>query len=146
MLWWLPTIKLFLLLLHKCNFVTVLNCDVNIWYSGYQKYDVFKSLFNSQRGCDPQAEECCSRLWQSVMIFLDCIFILKLRIHGSMVYSTSCISMPLTCNEDLRTYIRKKWWEKSRQRIDEEDEKKEELWKRNEWMEGERKEGRKEKE
>jgi hypothetical protein len=29
------TIKLFLYLLHNCNFSTVMNCDVNTGYAGY---------------------------------------------------------------------------------------------------------------
>ena len=34
-LWWPPTITLFLLLLRNCNFVNVTDCNVNNWYAGY---------------------------------------------------------------------------------------------------------------
>lgn len=33
MLWWTPTIKLLLLLLHNCSFATVMICNINIWYA-----------------------------------------------------------------------------------------------------------------
>jgi hypothetical protein len=33
MMWWPPTIKLFLLLLHNCNFATVMNHNVNTLYA-----------------------------------------------------------------------------------------------------------------
>jgi hypothetical protein len=39
MLWWLPPIKPFLLLLHNYNFATAMNHTVNILYSGYLIYD-----------------------------------------------------------------------------------------------------------
>lgn len=32
MLWWPPDIKLFSLLLHICNFATVINCNINICF------------------------------------------------------------------------------------------------------------------
>lgn len=35
MLWWPPTRKLFPLLFHNCNFVTITNYNVNICYAGY---------------------------------------------------------------------------------------------------------------
>ena len=54
MLWWPPTIRLFSLLLHDCNFATVVNCNVNIWYAGYL-------IFSSLRGLNPQVENHWSR-------------------------------------------------------------------------------------
>ena len=49
-----PNHKIISLLLHNCNFVTVINHNVNIWYAGYLTWD-------SQRGQDRQVEKCCSR-------------------------------------------------------------------------------------
>ena len=46
--------KVILLLLHNCNFTTVMNCNVNVWDTGYL-------ICDSQRGRDPQVENCCSR-------------------------------------------------------------------------------------
>lgn len=46
--------KIILVLLHNCNFVTVMNCNVNTGYAGYQMCD-------PQGGCDPQVENEWSR-------------------------------------------------------------------------------------
>jgi hypothetical protein len=37
MLWWPPSIKLFFLLLHNCNFATVMNHNVNIFWNMFAK-------------------------------------------------------------------------------------------------------------
>jgi hypothetical protein len=41
-MWWLPTIKLFLLLFQNCNFATVLSHNVNIWCARYLIWDLQK--------------------------------------------------------------------------------------------------------
>jgi hypothetical protein len=45
-----PNHKMISLLLHNCNFVTVMNHNVNIWYEGYLRCDI------------PQTEKSCSVL------------------------------------------------------------------------------------
>ena len=58
MFWWLPTIKLFFLLLYNCNFTTVVNCNVTMcfWWSWVAPV---KGSFDPQRGCDTQVEDRC---------------------------------------------------------------------------------------
>jgi hypothetical protein len=58
--WLPPAIKLFSLLLYNCDFATVKNY-VNICFSVVLGNPVKGSL-NSQRGCDPQVENCCSKV------------------------------------------------------------------------------------
>jgi len=48
-----PTIKLFLLLLHKCNFATVLNYNVNSWYVQWSQATLVKGLLNPSKGSWP---------------------------------------------------------------------------------------------
>jgi len=40
---------------HFCNFFTIMNHNVNIWYAKYR-------LYNPQRGRTPQVENCCLRI------------------------------------------------------------------------------------
>ena len=57
MSWWPPTIKslsLLLSLFHNCNFATVMNYNVNIWYAGYLIVTPMKRLFNPQRVRTPR--------------------------------------------------------------------------------------------
>jgi len=71
MLWWPPTIKLFLLLLHNCNFTIVMSCTVHSWYAGYLICDPCESW-------DPQVENYCFKarchgsrflgLWRKVVL------------------------------------------------------------------------------
>jgi hypothetical protein len=49
-----PSIKLLFFLLHNCNFVTVTNHNVNIWYSGYLIWGP-----HPQKSHDSQIENCC---------------------------------------------------------------------------------------
>lgn len=48
--------KFISLLLHNCNFASVMNHNVNIWYAGYL-------ISDPQSGHSPQIESCCSRLY-----------------------------------------------------------------------------------
>lgn len=64
MLWWWPTIELFLLLLHESDFITLINHTVNI-------LTPMKWSFDPQKGHDKQVENYCPRWfliqpsWQS---------------------------------------------------------------------------------
>ena len=60
MLWWSPTIKLFVLLLYTCHFATGINCNLSIWYVGYLRGDP-SPLARSQ---DPHVENHCSKWWK----------------------------------------------------------------------------------
>jgi hypothetical protein len=51
--------KLFLFLFHNCNFATVINHNVNIWNARYLICNPCKRVIWSQRGSDPQVENCC---------------------------------------------------------------------------------------
>jgi hypothetical protein len=62
MLWWRPTITLFLWLLHNCNFATVLNHNINILYA-------VQGSFWPQRSREPQAGNHGSRHFLSCSLF-----------------------------------------------------------------------------
>ena len=58
-----PTMKLYSLLLHNCNFATVVNSNTNISYSGYLIWD-------PGGGHNPQAENHCPKSSQKHIICL----------------------------------------------------------------------------
>lgn len=48
--------KITLLLFHNCNLATVMNHNVNIWYSEYLIGDPFSKSFDPQKDCNAQIE------------------------------------------------------------------------------------------
>ena len=53
MLQWPLTIKLFSWLLHNCNFAAVMNCNKNIWYTGYLICDPYEKVIWPLKGSWP---------------------------------------------------------------------------------------------
>lgn len=60
--WWQPITKLLWLLLHNCNFMTVMNCKVNICVFHGLRQPLWKGGSTSKGAVDPQAEGHCPRV------------------------------------------------------------------------------------
>jgi hypothetical protein len=64
-LWWPPpTIKVFLLLLHNCTYVPVMNHNVNIWYTGYLIYDPRERVLRPPKRLRPTS-------WEPLVSFIE---------------------------------------------------------------------------
>lgn len=60
-LWRLPTKTLFLLLRHNCNLASFMNCNVNIWYSGYLTCNHCERVVQCTHPTPKKVENHCSR-------------------------------------------------------------------------------------
>ena len=71
-----PNNKIILLLLYNCNFASIMNCNVNIWYAGYLVFDPWRS---------------CSTGWE--------ITLLEHKPTSSFLYlfSSSSLRITLSC-------------------------------------------------
>lgn len=72
---WPPSIKLFSLLLQYCNFASVINCNVNIWYVGH--LTSIKRLVNPQEGPDQQVKSHCFKALVCIQFALCFVFVVK---------------------------------------------------------------------
>jgi hypothetical protein len=61
MLWWAPSHKCFLVLLHNCNFTNVMDHNINICIILWSQTNPVKGSFDLQRGCNLWVENCCYR-------------------------------------------------------------------------------------
>ena len=53
LMWWPPTMKLFSLRVHNCHFATIMNCNINSWYTGYLIHNHCDRVVRLQTGHTP---------------------------------------------------------------------------------------------
>lgn len=96
MLWWPPTTKLLLLLLHKCNFATHMDHNINNLICRWPQATPVKGSFYLQRGCEPWVENCWYKD-SSCPLFTFFVSCLWFKMWApSLLLHLPCLSLAIT--------------------------------------------------